>query len=114
MVSKKNKVLILDAIIIFIQLFDIAVHLLTNQVEPIRIISSVIIIILVLSKVFSSIPLNQTLGYVAVVIYIILNTVFIVQESAWTQNGDFRIVFFLLVISTSLLSIQFVRRASKS
>lgn len=112
--NQRRKLMALGSIIIVIQLFDIAVHILTNQVEPIRIISNVIIMALILSNVFSIKPLNQTIAYVAVVAYFILNIIFVIRDSIWTENGDLRIVFFLLVISTLLLSILFIRTTHKT
>ena len=112
--NQRRKLMALGSIIIVIQLFDIAVHILTNQVEPIRIISNVIIMALILSNVFSIKPLNQTIAYVAVVAYFILNIIFVIRNSIWTENGDLRIVFFLLVISTLLLSILFIRTTHKT
>lgn len=105
--NKNSKVWILGLIIVLVQVFDILVHVLTNQVEPIRIVSNIIIIAWVLSNIFSVIPLNRAAGFGVLFLYLVLNTIFLFLEGVLNAYGDYRILFFIFILTTLILSLQF-------
>ena len=93
------------ALILF-QILDIVVHIATNQVEVVRIISSVAIIlwaVAILGTTLASVQIPSkalmALCVVILLIYLVLNIVFLVQEGAMNE-GRPRIPLFLFVLIT--------------
>jgi hypothetical protein len=101
---------ILGSVIALIQIFDIFIHVATNQVEPIR-ISSNIIILLWLTTVFilraTTFNANfQKMAIGSIVAYLVLNIIFLMLEGVTNeaQGGELRLTLFVLVLLTVTLS----------
>lgn len=109
-----QQLFILGLIIFFIQIFDIAVHVLSNQVELIRILSNILIMVWIISQVFLSLSMNRVIGIGALTIYLILNIIFLFLEGMLNPYGGYRIVFFILIVMTSLLSILLMSKMHKA
>ena len=92
-------------LIILIQVADIIVHVLANQVEPLRITANVIIIIWLL---LPSKNLTKSLSLGSVGLFAILNIYFLSQFGI-TNDGSPRIFFWGAVISTLALSGYFIK-----
>ena len=92
--------------IVLIQLFDIIIHVATNQVEPIRIAASVIISAWIglvfwnkLGKSFA------VISQAAMTIYIILNVIFINTAGVTNPTNDSpRLTLFAIVTLTTILA----------
>ncbi len=104
--------------ILLIQVFDIVIHVATNQIEPLRITSNLIIfawIALIMSGKFID-NLFQTTG-VFLFAYLACNGLFLVREGVTNPNqgGQLRVVLFVLVGVTVGLSVMLAvfRRQSK-
>ena len=100
-----GKIFFAFALIAF-QLLDIAVHVMTSEVEDVRIISSVTIIlwaVAILGQTLASVQIpSKALMAVCVVvllIYLGLNIVFLVQEGPMNE-GRLRFPLFLFVLIT--------------
>ncbi len=105
-----QKFLWLPAVIAFVQVFDIVIHVASGMIEPIRIVSNVFIFVwlgIVLSGRLGHRPWRVASGFVGV--YILLNAVFLATEGLTNpDNGDqFRTVLFVLVGVTVALSVWF-------
>ena len=92
-------------LIILIQVADIIVHVLANQVEPLRITANVIIIIWLL---LPSKNLTKSLSLGSVGLFAILNIYFL-SQCGITNDGSPRIFFWGAVISTLALSGYFIK-----
>ena len=99
---------VLGGVIAIVQVFDIFIHVATNQVEPIRITSN-IIILLWLTTVFAVSPFNanflkMAIGSIAA--YLVLNIIFLMLEGVTNaeQGGELRVTLFVLVLLTVTLS----------
>ncbi|GEM_PF-700984 len=97
----------LPALIAFVQVFDIVIHVATNQIEPIRIASNVVIFVwlgLVVSGRLDHMVWRVASGFVGV--YVLLNALFLVEEGLINPtNGQFRTVLFVLVGVTVALGV---------
>lgn len=97
----------LPAIIALVQVFDIVIHVGTNQIEPIRIASNVFIFVwlgIVVSGRLNHMAWRMASGFVGV--YVLLNALFLVEEGLINPtNGQFRTMLFVLVGVTLVLSI---------
>jgi len=102
-----SKGLILAIIIILVQLFDIAIHAATDQLEPLRVVSNLIIlawVFVMLSGKLSEKIKPVTLGSIGT--YLGLNLIFLALEGLTNPNtGAPRSMLFLLVILTTVLSV---------
>lgn len=99
---------LLGGVIAIVQIFDIYVHIASNQVEPIRITSNVIIL-LWLTMVFIVNNLHVKFLKTAIgsiVTYLVLNVIFLMLEGVTNpeQGGEPRVVLFVLVLLTVILS----------
>ena len=92
-------------LIILIQVADTTVHVLANQVEPLRITANIIIIIWLL---LPSKNLTKSLSLGSVGLFAILNIYFLSQFGI-TNDGSPRIFFWGAVISTLALSGYFIK-----
>ena len=92
-------------LIILIQAADITVHVLANQIEPLRITANLIIIIWLL---LPSKNLTKPLSLGSLGLFVILNIYFLSQFGI-TNDGSPRIFFWGAVISTLALSGYFIK-----
>jgi hypothetical protein len=95
----------LSLVIILLQLFDILIHLLTNQFELIRVQANIIILLWVfyinIKTNSASLKLITTL---TISIYLILNFLFIFEYGIINPyDNSIRIVLMILIVSTSIL-----------
>ena len=94
-------------VIVIVQLADIFIHAATNQLEPIRVASNIVILLwlaVVASGGFKSRSLWMPVT--SIVVYFILNVIFLVLEGVTNaaQDGELRIALFLLMFITLALS----------
>ncbi len=107
---------ILGVVIILIQLFDIFIHAVTDQLEPLRVIANLIILawvfLLLLGKLSEKIK-SLTLGSIGA--YLGLNIIFLALEGLINPNtGTLRGTLFLLVILTTALSAGLFTQLKKN
>lgn len=92
--------------LLLVQLFDIGVHAATDQLEPLRVASNLIIIawLAVMASGRSSRRTVPT-AFVSIGAYLGLNMIFLALEGLTNPNtGELRGMLFLLVILTTALS----------
>ena len=86
-------------IIAAIQVVDVAVHILSDQVEPLRIAANIAVIAWAL---VSALNLSKKQSMVNLSVFIVLNLVFLLQNGI-ANDGSPRIFFWGAVASTVLL-----------
>lgn len=105
----QKSTLLLTISISLIQIFDIVIHATTNQIEFIRVLSNLMILlwlgILALGK------FNRRYSFVPVAFYLLLNIIFLAQNGLTNpqQGGELRIMLFVLVIFTVLFSGVYIK-----
>ena len=112
-----NGLKLLGVAIILIQLFDIIIHVSTDQVEPIRITSNIIIIVWIIIALIGLLKERfRGISIAAIVTYFVLNAIFLAQNGLTNpeQGGALRITLFVLVLLTVTLSALFTLRSSTS
>lgn len=100
--------------IIGIQLFDIAVHAATDQLEPVRVVSNILILVWVAALLAGRIRRHFVPTAVgAIGGYLLINIFFLATEGL--QNaGEPRTMLFLLVCSTVALSTLLTVQVGRS
>ena len=99
---------VLWSVIAIVQVFDIFIHVATNQVEPIRITSNIIILLwlttVFIFSTFNANFLKMAIG--SIVAYLVLNIIFLMLEGVTNaeQGGELRVMLFVLVLLTVTLS----------
>ena len=114
--DRNLRIYILGAVITLVQLFDIVVHVANDMIEPMRITSSVFILVwlgIVLSGRLNHIPWRVASGFIG--LYLLLNALFVATEGLTNpDNGDqFRTVLFVLVGVTVALSAWLANMIAK-
>ncbi len=118
MSKKTNSTVIMKSIgvaIVVTQLLDIIIHAATNQLEPLRVTSNIIILawlaIVVSGKFHDK---SQLIAVASIAAYFILNIVFLSLEGVTNaeQGEELRITLFLLMFTTMALSswLTYIRR----
>lgn len=92
--------------ITFIQIVDATVHILTNQAEPIRIISNFLIVVWIY-VIVSKNNKNMNIGIISS--YIFLNLIFLLMNG-FTNAGSPRFFLFIAVSLTSILSFNLISK----
>lgn len=116
MVKSMNKGSLGPLVGIFaVQLFDIIIHLATNQVEPIRLVAIGFVLIALAATRFTgsifSIGALATAGGV----YLLLNSIFLLDNGLSNPaSGEPRVSLMLIVISTSLLGVLYAKSQIKT
>lgn len=104
-----------SAMIALVQVFDIVIHVASDMVEPIRILSNVFIFVwlaIVVSGRMSHIPWRVASSFVGV--YVFMNAMFVVIEGFINPvNGQFRTTLFVLVGVTVALSVLLTNMIAK-
>jgi hypothetical protein len=104
----------LSLAIVAVQVFDIVIHVATNQAEPIRITANLLLIAwagLIDTDRFRS--QLQRSGALLVAAYVVLNLVFLFQEGFTNPNqgGEPRLMMLILVaLSTALSAVLLSRK----
>ena len=99
---------VLGVVIAIVQVFDIFIHVATNQAEPIRITSNIIILLwlttVFILSTFNTNFLKMAIG--SIVAYLVLNIIFLMLEGVTNaeQGGELRVTLFVLVLLTVTLS----------
>lgn len=90
-------------LITLVQVFDIIVHVTLNQIEPIRLVANVVLLIALLAtRLFSSIKATWFLG-LSGGIYLMLNGIFVLQNGLTNPtSGEPRVVLIVIVLATAL------------
>lgn len=101
--------------IALLQLFDIIIHATTNQLEFLRVTSNLVILVwlaLVFIRKIDTILL-VAIGFVG--LYLILNTIFLIQAGLTNpaQDGAPRTMLFALVVLTVILSVALAFQQKK-
>ena len=117
MPKQSNGLKWLGVVIILIQLFDIIIHVSTDQAEPIRIASNIVIIVWIIAALADWLKeWYRTISIAAISAYLVLNVIFLVQNGLTNpeQGGALRTTLFLLVFLTVTLSALFISRTPTS
>ena len=88
-------------LLISLQIIDITVHVLSDQIEPLRILANALVIIWFIQIYKNK---SKNLGYLVTTIYLGLNTLFLVLNGL-SNNGEPRIFFWISISLTVLISI---------
>lgn len=103
----------LPVIIAFVQLFDLAIHATTDQLEPLRVASNAVILLWLVLMAFGIIRgyARQT-GIASVSGYLLLNAIFLAQAGFTNpaQGGAVRWMLILLVALTLSLAVWLIYR----
>ena len=107
---------VLGGVITIVQVFDIFIHVVTNQVEPIRVTSNIIVLLwltmVFILGAFNANFLKMSIG--SIVAYLGLNSIFLILEGVTNaeQGGELRVTLFVLVLLTVALStlLTYLRR----
>ena len=88
--TKRQITIGLSIIIALVQLFDILIHIATNQAEPLRILSNLIILTWLGSLVSDRfLKRLRPFGFGVIALYLMLNSVFLAQEGIVNSaNGE--------------------------
>lgn len=89
--------------LVLLQVVDVVIHAITNQIEPMRVASNLILAVWVL------LGSRRTLGYAALGSYVALNAVFL-AEAGVTNGSEPRVVLLLLLALSTLLSLALLVR----
>ncbi|MBK8989838.1 MAG: hypothetical protein IPM39_27885 [Chloroflexi bacterium] len=98
---------ILGITIALIQIFDIVIHATTNQLEPLRVIANVVILLWLAGVASGRLKARfQPTAVVASCAYLVLNLIFLAREGIRNpeQGGELRILLFILMFLTVTLS----------
>lgn len=97
-----------------VQLFDILIHAATDQIEPLRVTSNMVILLWIGLEAAGRFR-GRVLPSAAIGVYILLNGVFLATEGFTNaqQGGSVRWMLFALVIATLSLAAAFVARRSQ-
>jgi hypothetical protein len=87
-------------LLISLQIIDITVHVLSNQIEPLRVVANALIIIWFI-KIFKY--KSKNMDYLVTPIYLGLNTLFLVLNGL-SNSGEPRIFFWISISLTALIS----------
>jgi len=93
-----------------IQIFDIFIHAATNQLEPLRVTSNLVILVWLAVWAFGKIKNKLRPASIgAVSLYLLLNIIFLAREGFTNpeQGGEPRVMLFALVFLTTVLSTAF-------
>ena len=99
---------VLGGVIAIVQVFDMFIHVATNQVVAIRITSNIIILLwlttVFILSTFNANFLKMAIG--SIVAYLVLNIIFLMLEGVTNaeQGGELRVTLFVLVLLTVTLS----------
>ena len=117
MQKHSNGLKLLGIVIVLIQLFDIIIHVSTDQAEPIRIASNIVIIGWIIAALIGWLKERiRTISIAVIGTYFVLNAIFLAQNGLTNpeQGGALRTMLFLLVLLTVTLSTLFTFRSSTS
>lgn len=94
-----------------VQLFDILIHAATDQIEPLRVTSNVVILLWVGLAAAGRVR-GKALPGAAIGAYILLNSAFLATEGFTNpqQGGAVRWMLFVLVIATLSLAVALIAR----
>jgi hypothetical protein len=87
-------------LLISLQIIDITVHVLSNQIEPLRILANALIIIWFIQIYKYK---SKNISYLAITIYLGLNTLFLILNGL-SNSGEPRIFFWISISLTTLIS----------
>ncbi len=112
MTKSSNVTKLLAGLIIAVQLLDMAVHLSTNQVETLRLISNGVIFIWLLATLFGWVKGKAMWASLcAIGGYLLLNSLFLMEEGLY-NDGVFRTMLFVFIGVTVALSLFFASKQS--
>lgn len=106
---------LIGAAIALVQVIDIIIHAASDQLEPLRVTSNVVILLWLAAMATGRIKANFRPVAIGVVgLYLVLNIIFLALEGVTNpaQGGALRLPLFVLVLLTLVLSL-FVLRSSE-
>jgi hypothetical protein len=109
--------LLLSIGIAIIQVVDIIMHVATDQAEPIRITSNVIILLWLALVTFGRVKLNfRIVAAGAIGLYLLLNVIFLATNGVTNpeQGGALRVTLLILIALTVRLSIMLIRQRQRA
>ena len=92
--------MIMIVLIISLQIIDITVHILSNQIEPLRVLANALIIIWFIQIYKYK---SKNMGYLVTTIYLGLNTLFLILNGL-SNSGEPRLFFWISISLTALIS----------
>lgn len=98
---------VLSIAIVLVQLFDVAIHAATDQLEPLRVASNVVILVWAALALSGRFDARFRIAVASIGAYLALNVLFLAREGVTNpaQGGEFRTMLFLLVLLTTALSV---------
>lgn len=99
--------------IAIVQIFDIFIHAATNQLEPLRVTSNLVLLAWLMIWMFGkSKDIFRTTSIGAIGLYLLLNIIFLAREGFTNpkQGGEPRAMLFVLVFLTAVLATIFVTK----
>jgi hypothetical protein len=110
------KIIFIAIGIVIVQLLDIILHAATDQLEPIRVTSNIVILIWLSVLVAYKTDHRYVRTVLAAIgIYLVLNMIFLASEGIYNleQGGGLRVTLFLLMLLTITLSTSLIYLHSK-
>ncbi len=98
-------------VIAIVQVFDILIHAATDQLEFLRVTANILILVWLVILFFGKLrQISKAASMGAIGLYLLLNLIFLFQAGFTNpdQGGAPRTMLFMLVILTSILSMQLV------
>ena len=100
-------------ILIFIALvqgFDVIVHVVSNQLEPLRILASIILLTVLIASRFMTEKLGSRALLLSGGTYLMLNVFFLLENGLTNSgSGEPRVLLFLIVTATAVLNVFYGR-----
>jgi len=114
----KSNSTLLGGGVALVQLFDIAIHAATDQLEPLRVTSNVVVLLWLALAASGKMSVSiRQMGVVSMGIYLLLNALFLAQAGFTNpaQGGAVRWMLILLIALTLIfaLGLMYTRRPSK-
>ena len=95
-----------------IQFLDITTHAISNQLEVIRVSSSLLLLIWILILILGKARIKSSLSWIFIGIYIITNIVFLLLNGVSNpQSNGIRFPLFIFVGATTLMSVFYMHRS---
>lgn len=98
-------------LLISLQILDVIVHVATQQIEPLRIASNIVMIIAALAGVRLAGSTSRAVLFLAAGLYSVLNLAFVFQHGlANPSTGALRVPFIAFVVASLVIAYWLCRR----
>jgi hypothetical protein len=96
--------------IALIQVFNVSIHIAMNQIEPIRILASAVVLIGLIATRLTAQKRSVWILGLSGVIYLSLNAIFIVEDGVLNPvSGEPRVLLMAIALATTLPQILYGR-----